>query len=306
MIDENMDKDISINITINKNKKNTNKKPPGTIFIPDGTSLLPALERTTHLGIGAHPDDLEIMAYHGIQEGLGSDKKWFTGVLLTHGGGSIRQGEFSDCSAREMQAIRVAEQKKAAVTGEYSAVVFLSHDSSVVKDPAKAEPGLEIMDIISMTRPTVIYTHSLADKHETHVAVALRVIDALRALPARARPDKLYGCEVWGSLDWITGAGRELLDASAYPHIARALIEVHTSQLTGGKRYDLAAPGRRQANAVFSDTHDTASYSAGICAMDMTPLLSDHDLDAEDYVISLIDSFRDEVTARIAAMKQKP
>ena len=33
-------------------------------FVPDGAPLPAALARTTHLGIGAHPDDLEIMACH--------------------------------------------------------------------------------------------------------------------------------------------------------------------------------------------------------------------------------------------------
>ena len=34
-----------------------------TIYIPDGTEEEQALERTTHLCIAAHQDDIEFMAY---------------------------------------------------------------------------------------------------------------------------------------------------------------------------------------------------------------------------------------------------
>lgn len=38
----------------------------GEIFIPDNRSVDEALAQTTHMGIGAHQDDLEIMALSGI------------------------------------------------------------------------------------------------------------------------------------------------------------------------------------------------------------------------------------------------
>ena len=39
-------------------------RPNADIFIPDATPLPSALSRTTHLGIGAHQDDLEFFAVH--------------------------------------------------------------------------------------------------------------------------------------------------------------------------------------------------------------------------------------------------
>ena len=36
------------------------------LFVPDGLSPTDALARTTHMAVGAHQDDLEIMAYDGI------------------------------------------------------------------------------------------------------------------------------------------------------------------------------------------------------------------------------------------------
>ena len=35
-------------------------------FVPDGSEPARALARTTHLGVGAHQDDLELMAVHGM------------------------------------------------------------------------------------------------------------------------------------------------------------------------------------------------------------------------------------------------
>ena len=45
-------------------------------FAPDRKPLKEALGRTTHLAIGAHSDDLEIMAYHGIAECFGRSDRW--------------------------------------------------------------------------------------------------------------------------------------------------------------------------------------------------------------------------------------
>ena len=38
------------------------------LYVPDSLGADEALSRTTHLAVGAHQDDLEIFAYHGIAE----------------------------------------------------------------------------------------------------------------------------------------------------------------------------------------------------------------------------------------------
>jgi len=56
------------------------------VFVRDGRESDSALRRCTHLGIGAHQDDLEFMASHGIVECFHSTEKWFAGVgLRAHG-----------------------------------------------------------------------------------------------------------------------------------------------------------------------------------------------------------------------------
>ena len=102
--------------------------------MPDGSAAEAALARTTHMAIGAHPDDNEIMAFHGILECFGRDDRHFTGVTVTNGAGSARDGIYARYTDDEMQKVRRVEQKKAAVVGEYAAQVFLDYTSGEVKD----------------------------------------------------------------------------------------------------------------------------------------------------------------------------
>ena len=61
-------------------------------FVPDAVPPEAALRRTTHMGIGAHQDDLEIMAFHGILQCYEQSDGWFAGVVCTNGAGSPRAG----------------------------------------------------------------------------------------------------------------------------------------------------------------------------------------------------------------------
>ena len=71
----------------------------------------------------------------------------------------------------------------------------------------------------------------------------------------------------------------------------RCLSAVFDSQIVGGKRYDLAAEGRRLANATFSASHACDTYSALNYAMDLTPLM-DQSVDIDDYITGYIDRFK--------------
>ncbi|MCK5428285.1 MAG: hypothetical protein KAI94_02380, partial [Anaerolineales bacterium] len=55
------------------------------IFVPDNLPPEEALARTTHMAIGAHQDDLEIMAIDGILQCFQRKDRWFTGVVATNG-----------------------------------------------------------------------------------------------------------------------------------------------------------------------------------------------------------------------------
>ncbi len=276
--------------------------PGAELFIPDGASEDEALQRTTQMAIGAHPDDLEIMAYHGILECFGNDQNWFSGIIVTNGAGSSREGLYADYSDEDMQKVRRMEQKKAAMIGEYSAVALLDYPSSAVKDPANEGVIRDIQQILDQARPETMYVHNLADKHDTHVATALRTIQALRTLPAEARPEKLYGCEVWRDLDWTIDEDKVVFDVSAHENLALALDGVFDSQIVGGKRYDLATAGRRRANATYYASHAVDVATGMIFAMDLTPLIEDTSLDFGQYVAEHINRFAQDVSQRIAAV----
>lgn len=275
------------------------RKEGAELFIPDGKHEDEALARTTHMAISAHQDDIEIMAADGILQCFGSEDKWFMGVVVTNGAGSPRDDLYAKYTDEEMQKVRKKEQKKAAYVGEYGAMALLNYSSAETKDGKNRMVLEEIKELIGTVRPRVLYTHNLADKHDTHVAVAIRVITAIRELPKEIRPERLYGCEVWRSLDWVNDNEKVLFDVSAHQNVAAAVLGVHDSQICGGKRYDLATEGRRRANATYAESHGTDSAEAYIYGMDLTPLIEDDSLDINGYVLQCIDRFAADVAKRL-------
>ncbi|HOS93047.1 MAG TPA: PIG-L family deacetylase [Armatimonadota bacterium] len=269
------------------------------IFVPDGLPVDAALKRTTHMGIAAHQDDLEIMTYDGILKCFGRDDLWYCAITCTNGSGSPRDDLYADYTDEQMQVVRRKEQKKAAVVGEYGAQALLDYPSSGVKDPSNPALVEDLKAIIDVARPQVIYTHNLADKHDTHVGVALRTIRALRELPAEARPEVLYGCEVWRDLDWMADADKVGFDVSAHENLAAALLGVFDSQICGGKRYDLATMGRRRANATYFASHGVDEALSLAFGMDLTPLIRDDQMDPAALLDEHIQRFRAEVLERV-------
>lgn len=262
------------------------------VYIPDGLDTKQALQRTTHLAISAHQDDLEIMAFHGIVECFGNADHWFTGVVCTNGAGSPRAGIYVDYTDEDMQQIRLQEQRTAAQIGQYAAMLQLGYPSSAIKDSKNTQPEEDLLTILKATHPQVVYTHNPADKHATHVGVLASVVKAIRALPQDERPETLYGCEVWRDLDWLPDDRKVVLDVSAHENLAAALLGVFDSQIAGGKRYDLATMGRRRANATYLASHATDVIEQATYAIDLSPLLRDDSLDVAAFTLELIDEFR--------------
>jgi len=272
------------------------------LFVPDGLPAEPALARTTHMAFGAHQDDLEIMAYSGILECFQREDKWFTGVVVTNGSGSPRDDVYKDYSDDEMRIVRRKEQKKAAVVGEYAAQVLLDYTSGAIKDGANKDPVADMAMLLNAARPDIVYTHNPADKHDTHVGVTVKLLEALRGLPADARPKKLYGCEVWRDLDWMIDEDKTAFDCSGHENLQAALLGVFDSQIAGGKRYDLATMGRRKAHATYHASHGTDATTGLTFAMDLTPLIVDPSKDLNAFVQEHIGRFANEVSGRIAKL----
>jgi len=269
--------------------------PNADIFIPDGTAPAEALARTTHLGIGAHQDDLEFMAFHGILECFEKPGRSFCGIVLTDGSGSPRSGAFAGKSDSEIAQIRRTEQRKAASIGKYGAMLQLGYASAELKDPANPNPLRDLAEILRAAKPETAYIHNPADKHPTHLAAFALSLRALRSLPKPDRPRRLIGCEVWRSLDWLPDTEKIRMDTGGNETLAAALNSAFESQTSGGKRYDLAVPGRRRANATFGDPHSTDSSQETILGMDLTPLIADDTLDPVEFTCAMVHRFETEV-----------
>ncbi|MBN1303906.1 MAG: PIG-L family deacetylase [Anaerolineales bacterium] len=272
------------------------------IYIPDGLPVGEALSRTTHLGISAHQDDLEIMAVSPILECFQQEAQWFTGVVVTDGRGSPRKGLYEQYDDEKMRQVRFKEQQKAAFIGDYAAQIMLDYPSKLVKDGSDPLLIEDLVNILKTTFPRVVYTHNLADKHQTHIGVAIKVIKAIRELPAENRPEKLYGCEVWRALDWMPDEEKVTFDCSLHDNLQSALLGVFDSQISGGKRYDLATMGRRLANATYYASHAVDDSSRLTYAMDLTPLIEDTGLSIQVYVQGFINRFAHNIDMLIASV----
>ena len=278
-------------------------KTTSEIYVPDGAPLPEALARTTRLGIAAHQDDIEIMAMEGILACFQKPDQWFSCVIVTDGAGSAREGDYAHYTDEDMVRVRHIEQKKAAMVGEYGACVFLDYPSREIKGGANRAPAEDLRQVLETARPEIVYTHNLCDKHDTHVAVALRAIEAIRSLPLELRPARLFGCEVWRDLDWLPDARKVVFDVSRHENLSAALLGVFDSQIAGGKRYDLATMGRRRANATYFQSHAVDEAESIIFGMDLTPLVTDTGIDPLEFALSHIREFEEEVRSRFAKLR---
>jgi len=256
-------------------------RPAAEVFIPDGSSWETARARVTHLVVAAHADDVEIMAWHAVlhAEGLAA-------IIVTGGDGSNT---------------RRLEQKRAASLGNYAAVIWLDHASADVKQAAYPALASDLSTVFSALRARLVYTHNPADRHDTHVAVALHTVQALRANPSSV--ERVLGCEVWRALDWLQPEDKVTLDVSTAGDRLMPLIGEFDSQISGGKRYDLAAAGRKRANATFLDSLAADRATAVEYAMDLTPLVRDPTLDVARWTMAFVERFAKDVAARLAAWK---
>ena len=75
---------------------------------------------------------------------------------------------------------------------------------------------------------------------------------------------------------------------------------VFDSQICGGKRYDLATMGRRQAHATYFESHGVDTSTGMSFAMDLTPLIEDPQKNIQDLVTEHLDKFKQDVIDQIS------
>ncbi len=254
----------------------------------------------TCMGIGAHQDDLEIMAIHGIITAYNNDKEGFVGIVAADGAGSARSGEYANITDEQMAVLRKAEQKEAARMGEYTCLAMLNYPSKEIKDPTQQGLQEDLYRLLMHFKPQTVYIHNLCDSHPTHIATAVKSIAAIRQMDKGLRPKKVYGMEVWRDLDWLPAGEKVVFDLSAHKDLQYSLIRVFRTQIAGGKAYDTGIMGRRQANATFSQSHAVDVATLVSYGMDLTVLIQDESADIADFVSSKIKKFEAEALALLA------
>ncbi|MBH54797.1 MAG: PIG-L family deacetylase [Opitutaceae bacterium] len=261
--------------------------------------LRKALQVTTHLAIGAHQDDLEFMASEGILTCFDAHDKWFTGITVTDGRGSPRIGPYSNYNDEQMRELRRQEQRNAAEIGQYAAQIQLDYKSSEVKGSNRKPAVDDLVQILKEMHPRTIYLHQPADKHDTHVAVMMASIEALRSSKDHHIPDRIIGCEGWRGLDWLADDDKVPLDSSKHPALFQKLTQQFDSQISGGKRYDLAVQGRLRANATFFDSYSPDQGELIAWGIDLKPLVLDPSLSMENFIFGHLNQLTQDVTERI-------
>ena len=225
--------------------------PTAEIYVPDG--------KPVGGGVAAHHASRHRRApgrsgIHGVPRHLASatrsKTKWFGGVTCTNGSGSARTGKYETFSDEQMMAVRRREQNRAAKIGKYGVMIQLDFPSSAVKSPTDTALAEDLKQILAATRPEIVYTHNLADKHDTHVGVVVAAIQAMRELPRAQRPKpghRLRGV----AQPRLAGAmpTKVVMDVSGHDQLAARLNGVFASQIAGGNvtiwpRWDGARPTR--------------------------------------------------------------
>jgi LmbE family N-acetylglucosaminyl deacetylase len=245
----------------------------------------------THMAIGTHPDDIELVGMHGILECYESATNSFAGVVVADGAGSARSGAYANVTDEEMVKIRIHEQTKAAQIGKYAFQAQLVYPSSVIKQlPEKLIQHL--YDLLVTVQPKFLYLHNPLDRHTSHLAVLHACIEALRRLPNHLRPAKCYGVEVWRSLDFLPTHLRVMLPTDQVTGLPQRLIEVFESQIAGGKNYALGFIGRGLANATFSESHQVDVFKSASFAVDLLPLIQHTQLTIKEFALQMVEAVK--------------
>jgi len=202
-----------------------------------------------------------------------------------------------------MVAIRREEQHRAADLGHYASVIQLGYPSPEVRTTDRSKLISDLVQIFKAAQPQFLYLHNPVDRHETHLAVLLACLEALKQIPEDSRPREIYGCEVWGDLDWVPSSRILRLPCSAPEDFGPSLLRCFASQVDGGKRYDLAAQGRRRAQATFGDAYTPDHTGEVVLALDLKPLLQPG-ASLSNFVSSLTEEFRNQAISRIQKVEQ--
>lgn len=260
---------------------------PGVPGSATTEELVRALGGVTHVVVGAHPDDAEVGALPAISMCRKRGDLGLCAVILTDGRNPPLSGPYRHLPPERMVKIRIEEQRQAALVGGYRAVIQLCYCSDELKPHARRSDAVaDIAAILDATRCEELWLHQPFDRHPTHGSAFFCGIGALGRLPRDKRPRRLFGMEVWGTVDCLPADQLEEFDVSCDAELLERLLEPFKSQ-NAAKDYQSGVRGRQTAHATFRQSHATNGGSRVCLAVKLHDFLENPELDVRSWVTAV-------------------
>lgn len=187
------------------------------------------------LGIGSHPDDLEILCGGTLAKYTSLNHK-VTMAIVTDGSAGSR-----DHPVDELRKIRRKEAENSAQIIGAKLIWLGELDELFFEDK---ETRYKIVDIIRESKPDVIITHSPNDYHPDHQEVSKAVLNAsfISSLPNinTQFPNHEVVCPLY-YMDTLVGVNfqpQEYVDISDFFENKKKMLACHSSQIKWMKAHD--------------------------------------------------------------------
>lgn len=187
------------------------------------------------LGIGAHPDDLEILCGGTLAKYSRNGHKISMAIVTDGSAGSTQY------SVEELKKIRHDEAKKAAklINAEF---IWLGEPDEFFFE--NKETRNKILDLIRQAKPDLIITHAPSDYHPDHQAVSQAVLNAsfvssLANIKSKHEVHELV-CPLY-YMDTLAGVNfqpSEYVDITEHFDLKQKMLTCHSSQLKWLKEHD--------------------------------------------------------------------
>jgi len=185
------------------------------------------------LGVGAHPDDLEIFAGGTLAKYTKKGNKVFLCHVATGNKGTV------GLSTQEAKKVRGAEAKASAnLIGAESFTLGLS-DSEIFNDLAAR---IKMIDLFRKLQPYLIITHCSGDYHPDHRVVSELVCDAAYVATSFGFKTKYKALEEAPAIYFMdTSLGvnfipNEYIDISDFIEVKKEMLLKHQSQFKHRKK----------------------------------------------------------------------
>lgn len=250
---------------------------------------------TNLLAIGAHHDDIEVMAMDGILKAYGSKKYSFYACVLSDGVNCVKSGKYAELTDKEMIETRNQEQTRASQIGEYADLKMLKYSQEDIENDEKGKIVKEIRQMILDIKPDIVYTHNIFDKSPMHKMTCKRVIEAILGLEEEDRPRLVYGCEIFRSLDWLPDKYKVVFDLSENKELQSRLIGVYDTRAEQARNYNKAIVGRKIAHAIFGTQNTDIEEEKLIWyGINLTPVIAKN-IDLKDYCTRILSDYNKEM-----------